>query len=109
MREWVVPGRKVVCVRDFSLVPRILGWEQLPVLHGVYTIRGVLTWHGMEDQLGIKLVELHNRVVPWRCGCCSGEVGFNVEGFRPLDERPTDISQFQRLTRHISGKLREDA
>jgi hypothetical protein len=79
-------GQKVVCLVSFD---RGIYGEIGPVKDAIYTVRKVFESCGA---VGIHLYEIVN--VPQQYADRFGEMGFDVVGFRPLDERKTDISVF---------------
>lgn len=85
-------GQKVVCICDD--VPKFFGDEQVPNKGAVYTVRAV--FDGITDRLGVYLYEINNAHMIERWGGDT-EPGFSAHIFRPVVERKTDISIFQRM------------
>lgn len=71
-------GQKVVCVNN--RYENALG--EIPTVGEIYTIRDIRYFPGYG--VGIWLVEIVNTPVITVCG--KMEMGFAVEGFRPIDE-----------------------
>ncbi len=91
-----VINQQVVCITD-EWVGILLVPIQLPKKGEKYTIRAVFI--GMDD-LGqekptLYLNEIHNPP----CNTIQGikEQGFDWRGFKPLDEKTTDISVFEEI------------
>lgn len=109
MNTWAVPGAKCVCIKD-----EWGGWTfdglsiptRVPMLHEVLTVAAVnadgpmlyLSFHEIplhqEDSRGARKI--------------FGDVWWNVEYFRPLNQRRTDISIFKKLLAP-APKVREPA
>ena len=95
-------GQKIVCVNDDAVNIAVLSglcdvnfyWPNRPKKGGIYTLRDV-----MFDEVfciyGLRLVEIVNPVRLFVGGFREG--GFREDQFRPLEERKTDISVFQRM------------
>lgn len=110
---WVVPGAKCVCIDDdFGYVTN--GRDMLPVrqpmLNEVLTIREVEIGRASNSLCSrpgepfLYFWEIERRQ---SSGDLSGEVSFLVENFRPLLDRPTDISVLTSLLN--PSKQTEDA
>ncbi len=84
-------GMKLVCV-DAVFADCYIQLN-LPVYRGVYTVRDIVMGLGL-DGLGPGLVfeEIQNPVGP-----LGTEYSFVAERFRPLVERKTDISNFEKM------------
>jgi hypothetical protein len=83
-------GQRVVCVRnDFTTEYD----ETIPRKGGLYTIRAIR--RGRCGYAFVQLVEIVNPKINYVNGV--DEVAFIVYAFRPVVERPTDISIFQRM------------
>lgn len=85
-------GRKVVCTSD--------GWaahngESVPKKGEVYTIRTANPGVDIPDRIFIRLAEIVNESKGYTNGFY--ECAFDVRGFRPLTQRKTDISVFQKM------------
>lgn len=86
-------GRKVVCLRD--------GWnvaqgEHAPVAGRIYTIRSVDPGRRPgDDRLYLKFHEIVNAPRKYKEGF--EECSFDMNEFRPIDDRRTDISIFRGL------------
>jgi len=85
-------GQKVVCIKESSL-HRTLCPVNNPVVGQVYTIRRIATYPGYGT--GIWLNEIVNQPTPTAFGIL--EKGFYIERFRPVVERKTDISIFEKM------------
>ena len=89
-------GKKVVCV-DFEGEAEYRAWYPdvvLPERKVVYTVRKVFERDGCEALL---LNEIRNRDTP--------EAGFRSFRFRPVVERKTDISIFQKMLTPSTNKV----
>ncbi len=90
------PGKRVVCVYDFSADPMFSQGVSLgacfPTLGKVYTVRNSFVMSG--DIIGIHLIEITNPLIPIDENSM-GEMGFDIRAFRPVDE--TKIDQFREL------------
>jgi hypothetical protein len=88
-------GQKVVCIAGpLHYNPKVIN---KPVIGRVYTVRGICAgdhiWTDKAHGVGILLEELINDL-----HVASGEeYGFYAKRFRPVVEKKTDISAFQRL------------
>jgi len=104
-------GQRVVCIDD-----KFLGENgvfdptfaercpNLPVKGGIYTVRGfVVPYVGYPGQPGMLLEEIVNRPSLYVEG--TFEPSFFPSHFRPLAERPTDISIFTGILGDV--RLRE--
>lgn len=96
--HWFV-GMKVVCVGRIICAN---GIEAYPVNGQVYTIRTITAY---DEGVFIRLKEIVNPVLSYANGV--EECDFHVEGFRPLQQRPTDISIFTAML--TGAKEREPA
>jgi len=85
-------GQKLVCVdADFEYYGIVD--LNLPVHLGVYTVRDVVTGRGVSGLgLGLLLEEICNRAGPY-----GTEYSFVPDRFRPVVERKTDISIFEKM------------
>ena len=92
-------GQKVVCVVDWRREALLFSIPYWPVKDEIYTIAIVRTETNAQDcgqDCGLVLVELANP----RMLHADGEMkdpAWSSFGFRPLIERKTDISCFQRI------------
>jgi hypothetical protein len=86
-------GQKVVCIRANGVDP--LGIIASLVLGATYTIRGIECEY-RPDGAGLWLEELRNPIWQWH-GTRPSEASFCASRFRPVVERPTDISIFTRM------------
>ena len=88
-----VVGQRVVCIETWCDIP---GVPVLPVRGGIYKIRNIIA---RAEDIGLMFSELINPSQAWRDGY--GEAAFNVEYFRPLQDRPretdTDIGIFNQI------------
>lgn len=82
-------GQKVEFVGP-SLEGYGFGWEIMPKIGGVYTIREIVS--SALGHQGFKLVEIVNRPAQYRQR--HDECNFIATRFRPIVERKTDISIF---------------
>lgn len=92
-------GQKVVCIYgDWSVGWRTVGTPNLPAKGAVYTIRALMRWRfGSGDtQLACLLEEIRNPTMDWQDGDI-GEHPFWVEHFRPIVEKKTNISIFEKM------------
>lgn len=94
-------GRKVVCIQDEWYT---LNGEQVPVAGKVYTIREIGSTNG---GIYIRLMEIVNAPRQYANGFA--ECAFDLDGFRPVDERKTDISEFEKLLKPAGLQKGEDA
>lgn len=94
-------GQKVVCIIEHErwIVPY---GEIAPYKGGIYTVRGFDTSDPFE--LALYLEEIVNQQFEYAGGFKEG--AFNAAGFRPVIQRPTEISVFTKL---LGPKVREDA
>ena len=90
-------GMRVVCVQDDWCCQQ---GEAAPRRNKVYTIREV-TAYG--PHVGLRLREIVN--APRHYIESFGECYFGCQFFRPLEEKKTDISVFQRLL--VGASVRE--
>jgi hypothetical protein len=103
-------GQRVVCIDD-----KFLGENgvfdptfaercpNLPVKGGIYTVRGfVVPYVGYPGQPGMLLEEIVNRPSLYVEG--TFEPSFFPSHFRPLAERPTDISIFTRILGNVRSR-----
>lgn len=91
-------GQKVVCIRDDWRT--VLG-EVRPVKGCVYTIRSLSV-----DERGDLFLRLHEIInQPHRYAERSGECEFWSIAFRPVVERKTDISAFERMLTPSNTKV----
>src|SRR3990167_8365123 len=98
----VFPGRKVVCVVGTWLRAHLQPMVIFPRKDVVYTVRDVGEyWHPQVAGfgVGIRLVEITNAPQQYADGY--NEISFGLQGFRPLDERATDISSLTALLQQI--------
>jgi len=91
-------GQKVVCIAKEWQDPNDyfarFGIE-CPKHGEVYTIRGF--WDYGWGIIGLYLEEIRNPEIPTNGDTAMKEPTFHIEYFRPLVERKTDISIFQRI------------
>jgi hypothetical protein len=96
-------GQKVRCVRETD---NDRAWQRdyaarcgivFPTVGAVYTVRwlGIYKFEG-DSKPALRVVEITNPVTRWLDGDVA-ELAFNINRFRPLDERKTDISVFTSL------------
>jgi hypothetical protein len=86
-------GQKVICVAENAI------WQYLcetirthPIKGSIYTVTGFAPIMG--DVPGIHLRELDG----FSCTCSGvANAAWPISAFRPLDQRKTDISQFEKL------------
>lgn len=84
-------GQRVVCVDDS---PSSDGWPSLVKVGAIYTIDEAFEhWSGRP---GVTLYE----VKPW-----PHNSGWHAHRFRPITERKTDISIFQRMLTGLPNEL----
>lgn len=89
-------GQKVVCRKDFFTNSQYIG--ELPKGGRTYTIRG---FQFVADLIGLLLEEITSEPIDWAmvgypADLGVSEPGWDHRGFRPLVERKTDISVFER-------------
>lgn len=85
-------GQKVVCVAwPADLITR--AEANYAHVGSVYTIRAINVW---PDSTKLRFYELDNSHMTARMGG-KIEPGFNAKFFRPVVDRPTDISIFTRM------------
>lgn len=91
---WAVPGAKVVCVEP-SPAASFYGWEKLPVVGEVYTIRDIVFPDGGTPC--IRLDEISNAVSEYFYG--PAECSFKIARFRPLISKTQeqDVALFEPL------------
>lgn len=88
---WARQGQKVESIMKWPNFPK--SPDNQPVKGGIYTIRDVCWFY---DGCYLRLNEIHN--VAWDDETYGlTEPGFMVSGFRPVVERKTDISIFERM------------
>jgi hypothetical protein len=88
-------GQKVALVRDFGDAERQVAATyrfSLPSVGSVYTIRDIET---TGQGTHIRLAEIVNPAIPYTTGWA--EPNFLIERFRPVVDRPTDISIFKAM------------
>lgn len=109
---WAVPGARCVCINDdfgfVQLGDHVIPNRQ-PMMNEVLTISSVEIGMGgilcpNPGGLFLFFFEIERRQAS---GPLSGDIGWFVECFRPLLDRPTDISIFKRLL--TPTKQTEDA
>lgn len=109
---WAVPGAKCVCINDdFGYVSDgsdVIPTRQ-PMINEVLTIRTAVVGRGsiMCDPPGGVFLTFWEIERNQSSGQLSGDVSWFVGCFRPLLDRPTDISIFKRLLN--PSKQTEDA
>lgn len=94
-------GQKVVCVEDQNQ-HEVLGHKDL-VKNGIYSVR----WVGMYDgELCLRVIEVERRPIFTIFGEVVGwtDMPFNLDRFRPLVEKKTDISIFTKLLNPANHK-----
>jgi hypothetical protein len=85
-------GQKVVCIHNGEWINGY-GDEKLPIFNAVYSIRAKRIFG---ELTGILLNEIHNSSRSYlRVG--NDECWFTARYFRPVVERKTDISVFQKM------------
>ena len=101
-------GQKVVCKDEggewikADVLPPCNQPVAFPEPGQIYTIRDFMV-SPRERWVGLLLVELNNK-----CSSCGDEPSFDHYGFRPLDERKTDISVFEEIARWQSDGANVD-
>jgi hypothetical protein len=101
-------GQKIICVNDKWLAPFGLVPPILPKKGAVYHFAGVDVAPGkLGGYLFVAEIPKEQNIPPF----FSVTVGYGAWHFRPLDERQTDISVFQKLILPVKSKerIREDA
>lgn len=91
------PGRRVVCVADFSILLRRY-CTAVPQKGRIYTIREALleASHSKAQTLGLRFEEFSAFGLPGApLPITDGEVAFEASCFRPLDETRLDV--FRRM------------
>jgi hypothetical protein len=87
-------GQRVACVDDEGFNrPAFYGCEIFPVKANIYTIRQISL--SPEGEAAFRLFEIVNEPREYLIGCV--EPCFLARRFRPLQERKTDISIFEKL------------
>ena len=86
-------GQKVVCIDDYSSLSGRYCLN-MPKLHGVYTVRN---FEGRGDIPALRLFELINEPRTHRNVPGLIEPAFDILSFRPVVDRPTDISIFTKM------------
>lgn len=94
-------GQKVVCI---TAHPEWVPWCKVPLVGSVYTVRGI------DDTGGVLLEEIVNEFSHsgWDMATgrsAPGEPSFWPDRFRPIIERKTDISVFEKILDDASKKL----
>lgn len=96
--DWHV-GMKVVCIRESK---RLLACESYPTIGTIYTLRSIFA---DDDGVFVRLREIRNPVMHYEDG--TEEMAFDVQFFRPVQPRRTDISVFTSML--TGAKEREPA
>lgn len=97
MNDWICSSRRVICVDDrFPPSARSLCRGGLPSKGRTYTIRDVLAGDMLSPTPAITLVQIINPAEP-----AFLEPHFFAWRFRPLVERPTDISALRRVVENV--------
>ena len=95
-----VVGQKVVCIASDGGMEgfEVLSTYDQPIVGKIYTIRDVKIG-AIQNRVGLKFVEINDQRVFVRNGIVSGSVSILWEptNFRPLNQRPTDISIFKAM------------
>jgi hypothetical protein len=86
-------GQKVVCVAENAIWSYVCETLRVhPMKGSVYTVTGFATI--ISDIPGIHLRELGG----FTCSCSGADnQAWPISAFRPLDQRKTDISEFEKL------------
>src|SRR5262249_8094610 len=87
-------GQRVVCIKRSG---DGYGWEILPRVGGIYTIRGFDYRAACDEKEGVWLEEIVNKPAMYMGYTCLSEASFGRSHFRPVTERKTDISIFKRM------------
>lgn len=87
-------GRKVVCISDDWIANHLatMMGDLMPIKDKVYTIRDITT---DGDNVGLRLKEIRNPKRQYVSGF--EETAFTSKAFRPLLDKKTDISVFQKI------------
>lgn len=93
-------GQKVVCIEDFSRSTLIDPRTIAPTVGTVYTLRTIRS-DTSDTGIFFLLAELKNPQVVTFTGYI--EQAFSSKGFRPVVDRKTDISIFQRILDDAGG------
>jgi hypothetical protein len=96
-------GQKVVCVSDdWHLNGERHTFRGLPIVGDVFTIRAIVLNEFQGGVSGLRFAELvlsqHSRFDG------NGEGAFIATHFRPVTEKPTDISIFTRILDDVSKR-----
>ncbi len=94
-------GQKVVCINDVGGGRRLNANEIYPVKGTVYTIRG------FKDKDALWLYEIRNKEQKYVDGF--SELSFYAKHFRPIIDRPTDISFAYQILSDATTKVTIDA
>lgn len=81
------PGQKVVCI---NTGPSRFGWQSRPKIlrkGAIYTVTACWN-HAVNKVPAVTLAEVEPSF---------GYNGFDAERFAPIDNRPTDISEFKKM------------
>lgn len=95
-------GQRVVCVNDRWIT---LNGENVPRAKKIYTVRSINAGCVNQESTYIRLIEVRNPPIQYANAYC--EAAFDVEGFRPLIEKKTDISIFTKLLNNVPLHERE--
>lgn len=101
-------GRKIVCVCDAWRKHKFAHLLTFPRRDVTYTIRE-WCWGSSPSRCNwvfLRLLEVVNPIMQF--DDAHGEANFDARFFRPVDERETDISVFERLL-VPAGRQKEDA
>jgi hypothetical protein len=97
-------GDKIVCIRDESEMMHPAAGDVMPKKDQIYTIRG---FEREDDDVFFYLEEIRNQPGLYWDGY--GETCFHSEGFRPIQDRKTDISSLTKLLNTAPADELEDA
>jgi hypothetical protein len=94
-------GDEVVCVSAVNAI-RFYGWEVHPQVGAVYVVREILV---VNDRVGIRLVEIVNRVADYSDG--KRECAFHHSNFRRVEKpkRETSIEVLRKIDRDVFGRV----
>lgn len=92
MSNWS-PGQRVVCIYSKWKCEFGLPTAPSPRKSAIYTIADILTHPTRPNEIGFNLVEI------------GGVYWYSSRGFRPIIERKTDISVFQKMLDHPTMKV----
>ena len=98
MYPWAKPGAKVICIDDRWPPNSWYGWEFLPCVGEIYTVRETLVVGG---HAGLRLVEISNPKADYMHGFI--EPAFSTARFRPSAPKSNETGSLRTSKDRISA------